>query len=157
MYGCESWTMEKAERWRIDVSELSGWWRFLRVPWTERRSNQSILKEINPEYSLVGPMMKLKLQCFGHLMGKNQLIGKDPYAGKDWQQEKGTTRTRWLNGITDLTDMSLSKLQEMVKDREAWHATAHGVIKNQTQLTTEQWTIATHKLFWTKVTKRLLK
>ena len=89
--------------------------------------------------------------------GKNRLVGKDPYAGKEWQQEKRTTRTRWLNGITNLTDMSLNKLQEMVKDREAWRATAHGVIKYQTQLTTEQWTITTHKLFWTKVTKRLLK
>ena len=108
MYGCESWTIKKAECQRIDAFELWCWRRLLRVPWTARRSNQSILKEINPEYSLEGLILKLKRQYFGHLIRtKSQLIGKDPDAGKDWrQEEKGWQRTRWLDGITDSMDMS---------------------------------------------------
>ena len=123
----------------------------------ELQGDQINLKEINPEYSLEGLMMKLKLQCFGHLMGRADSLEKTFVLRKIDSRRRGRQRTRWSNGITDLMDMSLSKLQEMVKDREAWHATAHGVINNQTQLTTEERTITTHKLFWTKVTKRLLK
>ena len=134
MYGCESWTIKKAERWRIDAFELWCWRSLLRVPWTARRSNQSILKEISPDYSLEGLMLKLKLQYFSHLM-KNWFIEKDPDAGKDWrQEEKGTTEDKLLDGITDSLDMSLSKLREMVKDRKAWRAAFHGVVKSQTWL-----------------------
>ena len=133
MSGCESWTIKKDEHRRIDVFELGCWRRLLRVPWTARRSNQSILKEINPEYSLEGLMMKLKLQYFGHLMGRTDSLDKTLMLEKiEGRRKSGQQRMRWLDGITDTMDMSLQKLREMVKGREAWRAAIHGLTKSRT-------------------------
>ena len=144
MYGCESSTIKKAEHWRIDAFEMWCWRRLLRVPWTARRSNQSILKEISPEYSLEGLMLKLKLQYFGHLIWRTDSLGKTLMLGNIEGRRREQQRTKWLDGITDLMDMSLRKLRLLVTDRVPWHATIQGVSKSWAWL--EDWT----QLNWTE-------
>ena len=151
-YECKNWTIKKAEYWKIDAFELQCWRRLFRVPWTARRSNQSILKEINPEYSLEGLMLKLKLQYFDNQMQRANSLKKTLMLGKiDGKRKRWWQRMRWVDSITNSMDMSLSKLREKVKDREVWWATIHGVTKSQTRF--NEWTTTTHteSIFWANV------
>ena len=142
MYWCESWIIKKAEHWRINGFELRCWRNLLRVPWAARRSNQSILKEINLEYSLEGLMLKLKFHHFDHLMGRTDWLGKTLMLAKiKGRRRRGWQRIKWFDGITDLMDLSLNNLQEILKGKEAWSATVHGVAKNQTWLSDKTTTI----------------
>ena len=150
MYGCKSWTVKKAERWRIDAFKLWCWRWLLRVPWTARKSNQSILKEISPWCSLEGLMLQLKLQYFGHLMWRADSLEKTlMLGGIGGRRRRGRQRMRWLDGITDLMGMSLSKLWELVMDREAWHVAIHGVAKSWTQLS--NWTELNIALYFVSI------